>query len=292
LLLDKLEYYGIRGKAKKLIESYLRGRYQRVQITTPGLCSKALYNWIEITQGVPQGSILGLLLFLMYVNHLSKVVEPTAIPIMFAEDTSILMASDNSVQLQSELSMVMSRINKWFQDNLIVLNLNKTYFIQFLNKSHNNQNIQFKIGITNITTINEIVFLGLKIDNRLSWKGHMDYIIPRLNSACYCMRAVKPYVLQNTLKLIYYSYFHSIMTYGLIFWGSLTGSIKIFGLQKKIIRIMMGCRTNQPCRELFRELGKLPLPSQYIFSLLIFLCKNRNQFTVNSKYITIIPDNK
>jgi hypothetical protein len=73
------------------------------------------------------------------------------------------------------------------------------------------------------------------------------------------------------------------MTYGLIFWGSSTESTKIFRLQKKIIRIMVGYKRNQSCRELFRKLGILPLPSQYIFSLLIFLSKNRNQFTANSE---------
>jgi hypothetical protein len=121
------------------------------------------------------------------------------------------------------------------------------------------------------------------IDNKLSWKRYIDYIIPRLNSACYCMRAVKPYVLHNTLKIIYYSSFHSVMTYGLIFWGSSTESIKIFRLQKRIIRIMMGYKTNQSCRELFHKLGILSLPSQYIFCLLIFLNKNKNQLTVNSE---------
>ena len=100
-------------------------------------------------------------------------------------------------------------------------------------------------------------------------KGHINYIIPRLNSACYCMRTVKPYVLHNTLKMIYYSYFHSVMSYGLIFWGSSTESIKIFRLQKRIIRIMMGYKRNQSCRELFHKLGILSLPSQYIFSILI-----------------------
>jgi len=184
-----------------------------------------------------------------------------------------MMKNNNNKQLQSELNIVMSRINEWFQENLITLKRNKTYFLQFSNKGINNTDIQIKIANVNIATINEIKFLGLMRDNKLSWKGHIDYIIPRLNSACYCMRT-KLYVHHNTLKIIYYSHFHSVMTYGLIFWGSSTESIKIFGLQKRIIRIMMGCKKNQPCRELFHKLGILSLPSQYIFCLLIFLSKN------------------
>ena len=121
------------------------------------------------------------------------------------------------------------------------------------------------------------------IDNKLSWKGHINYINPKLNSACYCIRAVKPYVAHNTLKIIYYSHFYLIMTYGLLFWGSSTESNKIFQLQKKVIRVMMGYKSNQSSRGLFIKLGILPLPFQYILSLLMFLNENKNQFTVNSE---------
>jgi hypothetical protein len=76
---------------------------------------------------------------------------------------------------------------------------------------------------------------------------------------------VKAFVSQNALKTIYYSYFHSVMNYGLLFWGSSTESIKIFKLQKKMIRIMMGCKSNHSCRGLFANLEILPLTSQYIF---------------------------
>jgi hypothetical protein len=90
---------------------------------------------------------------------------------------------------------------------------------------------------------------------------------------------VKPYISINTLKMIYYSYFHSVMTDGLLFWGHAMDSIKIFRLQKKIIRIMMGYRS----RKLFFNLDILPLPSQYILSLLLFVIRNKNQFLINFK---------
>ena len=97
---------------------------------------------------------MGPLLVLLYINDLPKVVEPSATPIIFADDTSIMMKNNNNKQLQSELNIVMSRINEWFQENLIALNLNKTYFIQFSNKGINNSDIQIKIASANIATIN------------------------------------------------------------------------------------------------------------------------------------------
>jgi len=97
------------------------------------------------------------------------------------------------------------------------------------------------------------------------------------------MRLVKPYVTANTLKVIYCSYFHSIMTYGLMVWGNSPDSIKIFRLHKKIIRIMMGCKSRNSCRKLFPNLEILPLPSQYILSLLLFMIRKNNQFQVNTK---------
>jgi len=97
------------------------------------------------------------------------------------------------------------------------------------------------------------------------------------------MRLVKPHVTANTLKVIYCSYFHSVMTYGLIFWGNLPDSIKIFRLQKKIIRTMMGCSSRDSCRKLFPNLEILSLPSQYILSLLLFMLRNKNQFQIHSE---------
>jgi hypothetical protein len=197
---------------------------------------------------------LGPLLFLTYINDLPNAVEPTAIPVMLADDTSILIKSPTNVQLQGNLNSVMDKLNGWFQYNLITLNLRKTYFFQFINKSICFSDIQLKIDNKYIAAVIKIKFLALIIDNKLSWKEHINHVFTKLSSACNCIRAVKPYVAHNTLKIIYYSHFHSIMTYGLLFWESLTESIRIFKLQKKVIRVMMGYKCNQSCRDLFVKL--------------------------------------
>ena len=102
-----------------------------------------------------------------------------------------------------------------------------------------------------ITNTSNIKFLRNMIDNTLSWKGHIDKIVPRLNQACYKIRAVKPFSSQDILKTNYYAYFHSVMTYGLLFWENSSHSMDVFGLQKNIIRIMMGARSRDSCREFF-----------------------------------------
>jgi hypothetical protein len=117
----------------------------------------------------------------------------------------------------------------------------------------------------------------------LSWKSHVDWLMSKLGSACYAVRAVKPYVLQETLRMICFSYVHSIMTYGILFWGNSPHSIHMFRLQKRIMSIVTSSRNREFCLELFRKLKILPLQSQYMFSLLLFMAKNREKFKLNSE---------
>ena len=121
------------GKAKSLLKSYLQNRYQRVLITNS--LFNSVSKWTKIKCGVPQGSILGPLFFLLYINDLPKAVKHKALPILFADDTSILITSPNSNQLQSDLNIVFAQLNKWFKSNFLFLNFDKTNFIQFNNAS-------------------------------------------------------------------------------------------------------------------------------------------------------------
>jgi hypothetical protein len=134
---------------------------------------------------------------------------------------------------------------------------------------------------TIITNINSTTFLGLIIDSKLSWKDHITGLTSKLNKACYAIRPIKPFMSLDVMKMIYYSYVHSVISYGVIFWGNSHLSDSIFKLQKRIIRVTTISGRRDSCRDLLKKLQILPLLSQYIFSLLVFVNKNRSCFISN-----------
>jgi hypothetical protein len=138
-----------------------------------------------------------------------------------------------------------------------------------------------------ILQTNFVKFLGITVDNTLFWKKHIDTIMPKLNKACYIIKRSKLYLSNDALKIVYYAFFHSVMSYGVIPWGNLTHSKCVFKLQKGAIRIIMGARNNVSCREVFKLLKILPLSGQYIYSSLMFVVNNRNLFLDNAELYTI-----
>jgi len=129
ILLSKLEFYSVKGKAKLWFESYFRNRYQRVLITNIVLNGNYFSIWEEIKHGVPQGSILGPLLFLFYISDLPKAINNKSIPILFADDTSILITSPNKNNFHIKITAAFNFINEWLNTNLLSINFNKTHCI-------------------------------------------------------------------------------------------------------------------------------------------------------------------
>jgi hypothetical protein len=130
-------------------------------------------------------------------------------------------------------------------------------------------------------------FLGLTLDSTLSWKTHIDQLSSKLNSTCYVIRSLKSVISTKNLGTIYFSYVHSITAYGIIFWGNSLYSNNIFKLQKRAIIIIMNADNRVSCRKLFKKLNILPLLSQYILSLLLFVVKHIDVFMSNSDLHTI-----
>ena len=266
------------------MKSYLGDRYQRVLIKNTSY-KNYLSDGEKVKLGVPQGSILGLLLFLLYINdlpgsinNLSNLSKLT----LFAEDSNIIFTRPNPTEFEEEINKVFEKIIIWFQINLLLLNLNKTYYIQFLSKTNYAVNVNISHKTNRISNVCYTNFLGLMLDSTLSWKPHTDQLISKLNSACYVINSLKSLILLETIRMIYFASVNSIISYGIIFWSNSNYSNTIFKLQKTVIRIMMNAGSRESCRELFKKLNILPLHSKYILSLLLFVVKNINMFKFNS----------
>jgi len=180
-----------------------------------------------------QTSQLGPLLFLLYINDLPQITNKNSKIVLFADDTSMIITNPNPSNFEKSVNKIIQDINEWFNTNLLSLNLDKTHFTQFVTK--NSSSIHFNIMCGNKKIANvyyNTKFLGLISDNTLSWRTHIDTIIPKLSSASFALRVVKPFLSQDSLKMVYYSYFHSVMTYGLIFWRNSHYSNIIFRLKK------------------------------------------------------------
>ena len=164
-----------------------------------------------------------------------------------------------------------------------MLNYDKTYFLQFLLKTDNEINMQVVFGNREIATVQSLKFLGLTIETTLTWKHNVSELTSRLNKVYYAIRSIKLYMSLDVLRSTYFLYAHSVISYGIIFWGNSSYSDDIFKVQKRIIRIIMNSSRNASCRQLFKDLRILLVQSQYIYSILLFITKNKDQFLTNSQ---------
>jgi hypothetical protein len=124
-LLSKLQFYGVRGTYYKLIKSYLTNRYQRVSLSSIDSGHTSFFNWGITKHGFPQGSILGPLLFLCYINDLPRIFINNVKLVLFADDTSLIVSDYNHLEYRNSLNTAFEKLNEWFNANLLSLNYNK-----------------------------------------------------------------------------------------------------------------------------------------------------------------------
>jgi hypothetical protein len=166
ILIDKLEFYGTEGKFKTLIASYLKGRYQKVTLNNNTNTSSSS-KWEMIKNGVHQGSILGTLFFLLYINDLPKIITKNNSMVLFADDTSLLITGSNKSDFNIHIKQSLYSIISWFNSNLLTLNLNKTHYVEFRTKNYYQVKTTVKYEHKDISNSTETKFLGIIIDKTL-----------------------------------------------------------------------------------------------------------------------------
>jgi hypothetical protein len=178
---------------------------------------------------------------------------------------AFFIANRHETEFKFKIHEIFNEINKCFHSNLLMLNYDKIYFLQFLTKTDNEINMQVTVGNRKIANAQSLKFGGLIIGTTFTWKHHIGELTSGLNKACYAIRSIKPFMSLDVLRSTYFSYVHSIISYGIIFWGNSSYSEDTLKIQKRIIRIIMNSSRNESCQQLFKDLNILPIHSQYIY---------------------------
>ena len=259
ILLKKLSHYGLRGVSNDWFKNYLNDRTQYVTIN--GINSKPQ----TLHCGVPQGSVLGPLLFLLYINDLPQ--STNFLTLLFADDTTFQVSSNNLMDLYESANLELSKAACWFEANKLTLNVSKTKYILFRTKRMIVDFSQFKlsIGTEKVERIGSdctekyFKFVGHRLDEFLSWDHHINHVQGKLSSANFAIGNAKNFLSINHRKLLYDSLFRSHLEFGILAWGGVKPSKldKINKLQKKCVRNVGGKGHRSHTDPLFSKLNIL-----------------------------------
>ena len=268
IMLRKLEFYGIRGIALQWFKHYLSGRKQYVMFNNTQ--SSMQY----ITCGVPQGSVLGPLLFLIYINDIPNCLKHSK-SIVFADDTTIFTSCNNMNTLYNNMNGDLANLINWFKANKLSLNIAKTNYILFRSSKFVNlgDNLKLYAGANEIIRNVRCKFLGIVIDDKLCWLDHINSINIKLSRSLYILNSVKNMLPNFILRQIYYTMVQPYLTYGIILWGSTYQSYlkRTVILQKKAIRYMHKAHYNAHTKPLFYASNVLNINNTYRLEVAKFM---------------------
>ena len=270
ILLTKLYHYGIRGIPYNWFKNYLSNRHQYVSLNNINS------NKLPVTCGVPQGSILGPLLFLLYINDLNTVSKLLTF-IMFADDTNIFISGRFLEDLTCIANNELNKISSWFSANLLSLNIKKTNYILFGNKKL--PDIQMSINNEMITRVYETKFLGIIIQANLKWTTHIGLLKNKISKSLGIMNKAKNILATAHLKILYRSLIEPYLNYCCIVWASPERTTKLEALhklQKNAVRIILFAGYWAHTKTLFYKLNIFTIYNLCLSQILTFVYKSCN----------------
>ena len=282
ILIHKLKVYKFSEQTLTLLRSYLLDRKQEVRI------GKSTSEKRNILAGVPQGSVLGPLLFILFINDLPLHIEHSNIDI-FADDATLHNSSKDIRNINNDLQVDVNNVLQWCKQNNMVLNENKTKGLligtsQRLSRCQSN--LEIIVNNHKIECSEYEKLLGIQIDKSLSFVKHIDYVCKNLTSKISLLCKIKQYLPFETRKLYYNAYILPVMDYCLTVWGSTSKYQldRILRLQKRAARIILDMPPDTPSMPLFEKLGWLTVHERLEYNKAVLLYKSTHDLTPS--YIT------
>ena len=262
----KLHTIGIWGVILQWIHSFLTNRKLKVLLRG----GESRDGSVEM--GVPQGSILGPLIFLLFINDLPERLRDAHV-VMYADDTSIAVADDDPERIEQRVSAICRDFVAWCRANRIMANESKTVYLNF--------HLRRALPPGVLTTINFeecCKFLGVVVDQHLSFVGHIESLCKKLNTSYFALMKLRNCLSTSGLLEAYYALCYSHMSYNILIWGRAPQWTRVFISQKRLLRLIFSLDHRESCRPIFESHNLLTLPSIYILKAVTYVHKNFNKF--------------
>jgi hypothetical protein len=274
ILINKLEHYGIRGITLDWFKNYLSNRQQYVY-----LCGSSS-SLGKIDCGVPQGSVLGPLLFIIYINDVIQCSDILKF-ILFADDTNLFYCNKNLSELEYVVNYELSKLSDWFRANKLSLNALKTNFMLFGNKVISEKSVQFKLILDGnvLERVTVTKFLGIFVDDKLKWTHQVNHISSKISKGLGMMGRVRNVMPNDVLLTLYYSLIYPYLTYCSIIWGgaSTTSLQRLCVLQNRAVRLITRSPFRATTTPLYAQLKLLKIADIRKLHILLFMYKCKHK---------------
>ena len=271
ILLKKLQHYGIRGVAYKFFESYLTNRVQQV------IVNGVLSDLLSVICGVPQGSVLGPILFLLYTNDLANATK--FLTNLFADDTCLSMSHPDLRQLEILCNLESKAIDDWFRANKLTTNSKKaSNFILSSPSRTRNTNFSIKMGEIQLQRVKSVKYLGVMLDENITWSDHISYLSKKLSRCAGIFSKLRYYLNKEVLIKVYHSLFNSHLQYATLCWGSasITNLNRLQILQNRALRNIFKAQRFYRLDNLYLNCRILKVKDLYNLEVAKFMHKHHN----------------
>lgn len=204
---------------------------------------------------------------------------------LFADDISLVIKDKYDNGVCHKLSVIIPNLSDWFSANNLLLNVEKTQTLKFGLGSRSQKGlpncVMEKLEELSLSSTEHIKFLGIWIDTKLTWAAHIKEIAKKLSSATYAIKKIKELGGVHAARDTYFAYFHSIMTYGIIFWGISADAKRIYILQKRALRYILGLKQRDSCRNKFKEIGIMTAVGEFMYQNIMYARENIECMTLH-----------